>query len=80
MPENKNFSRRSKKETGKKSLEIPKIRPKKQKKLENIFSAPLCVTHTLAMHLLSVTHIFHFFYKTNEQYYQTTIADIFLTM
>ena len=27
MPENKNFSRRSKKETGKKSLEIPKIRP-----------------------------------------------------
>ena len=28
------------------------------------------------MHLLSVTHIFHFFEKTNEQYYQTTIADI----
>ncbi len=40
MPENKNFSRRSKKETGKKSLEIPKIRPKKQKKLEEEIEKP----------------------------------------
>ncbi|ABJ73856.1 PBP1A family penicillin-binding protein [Lactococcus cremoris] len=40
MPENKNFSRRSKKETGKKSLKIPKIRPKKQKKLEEEIEKP----------------------------------------